>query len=69
MGEYSSYESEVQPGNEGEKNHPCQDRDPGTRPVKMGETYPDGDKGQEGDKASYKATKDDKAPGKNSFEL
>jgi len=35
----------------------------------MGETYPDGDKGQKGDNGSYKAAKDDKAPGKNSFEL
>lgn len=68
MGEYSSCESEVQPRNEGEKNHPCQDGDPGTCPVKMSETYPDGYKGQKGNKSSYKATKDDKAPGENSFE-
>jgi len=69
VAEYSSCESEVEPGNEGEKNHPCQDGDPGTSPIKMVKTYPDGDKGQKSDKSSYKATKDDKAPGKNSFEL
>jgi len=34
----------------------------------MGETHPDGDKGQKGNISSYKATEDNKAPGKNSFE-